>query len=284
MRLKLLWADDQPDLVASFSAVLPPEYALTCCIDGVEALQRLTTETFDVVILDLSMPPGQWGGLWLLEQMKAASIKSPVIIVSGEGSQTETIKALRLGASDYVVKTQMSSELRERVENVVASAAASEIAGGESAVVEFKASARWDRKLNIVAKHVEQSAVKTVAGFLNSVEGGRLYIGVDDNANIVGILLDLASLGSRQDVDAYENWLMTTIITRIGKEVIPFISMSFREIEHQPVCQITVRPASRPVFVTEAGKEQFFARAGNSTRELSGREMLEYCKIRWPHD
>jgi hypothetical protein len=48
--------------------------------------------------------------------------------------------------------------------------------------------------------------------------------------------------------------------------------------------QVTVRPALHPAFVTEAGKEQFFARAGNSTRELSGREMLEYCKIRWPHD
>jgi hypothetical protein len=45
---------------------------------------------------------------------------------------------------------------------------------------------------------------------------------------------------------------------------------------------VCVRPALGPVFVADgAAGEHFFIRTGNSTRQLSTREAIEYCKLRW---
>ena len=65
------------------------------------------------------MPPGKWGGLWLLEEIKKFHYRVPVIVISGEGTQTETIKALRLGASDYVTKDKVEEELLDRIHTLI---------------------------------------------------------------------------------------------------------------------------------------------------------------------
>ena len=61
------------------------------------------------------MPPEEWGGLWALEEIRKFNQKIPVIIISGEGTQSETIKALRMGA-DYVTKDDLQTDLLQRVE------------------------------------------------------------------------------------------------------------------------------------------------------------------------
>ena len=59
------------------------------------------------------------GGLLLLERIRNARIHVPVIILSGEGTQTETIKAMRLGAKDYVVKENIKEELLPNVSQLL---------------------------------------------------------------------------------------------------------------------------------------------------------------------
>ena len=118
--IRILWADDQTDIVNTFSSVLAPLSAkITSVKDGNEAVQKLKTGYFDILLLDLKMPPEEWGGLWALGELRKFNKKIPVIILSGEGTQSETIKALRLGAQDYVTKDKVQTDLLQRVEMVL---------------------------------------------------------------------------------------------------------------------------------------------------------------------
>ena len=121
--MRILWADDQEDVARTFQPLLSSLRAtIIDARDGEQALHRLTEEFFDLAIVDLMMPPGTWGGLWLLERLSERRIHVPVLILSGEGNQAETIKALRLGARDYVRKDEVEVELLERISALAAEA------------------------------------------------------------------------------------------------------------------------------------------------------------------
>lgn len=114
--IKILWTDDQVDIANTFSHLLNSlKPNITIVKSGEEALIALNRGNFDLLILDLMMPPDKWGGLWLLEQMSETRKRLPTIVLSGEGTQTETVTALRLGADDYVLKTNVEKELLEQV-------------------------------------------------------------------------------------------------------------------------------------------------------------------------
>ena len=115
--MRILWADDQLELAKTFSLSILEgnKHKLTFVDDGQKALTLLNDRVFDVVILDLAMPPGAWGGLWVLERLRDLGHRIPVIVLSGEGRQPETIKAIRYGARDFITKEQASTELSERL-------------------------------------------------------------------------------------------------------------------------------------------------------------------------
>ncbi len=158
---------------------------------------------------------------------------------------------------------------------------ASLIARGESADLEFKSSARWDTRHNKPNKEMEAVIVKTVASFLNAEAGGTLLIGVEDNGNVVGLQHDYKTLGRKQDRDGFENWLTTLLLGAYGKDTSPLIRISFHEVEHKEVCRVIAQPSSKPVFVRDDKAQHLYIRTGNSTRLLSTREAIEYCKMRW---
>lgn len=193
--MKVLWADDQVDVAKTFAQSLLPRFAeVDFAGSGDEALEKLTAQAFDVVLLDLAMPPGRWGGLWLLERLRSVIGKPPIIVVSGEGSQAETIKALRLGAADYVLKERLGDELNERIARVLEAGATTrrveqQIAAGESDRLEFKATLRLNLHTKKPDQQIELAVLKTIGAFLNST-GGTLIIGVADNGGVTGIEAD----------------------------------------------------------------------------------------------
>ena len=155
------------------------------------------------------------------------------------------------------------------------------IARGESAELEFKSSARWDMKQNKANPAMEQVVVKTVAAFLNSERGGTLLIGVDDDGRVTGLRHDYKMFGKQNSRDAYENFLTTLILNAFGKDATPLFNITFHQTEGQDVVRIGVKPSPKPVFVKDGQGEHLYIRAGNSTRQLTTREAIDYCKMRW---
>lgn len=70
--------------------------------DGAVALEMLQANQYDLLITDHQMP--RMTGIDLLKHLKVAQPELPVIVVTGEGSESIAVQALRLGATDYIQK------------------------------------------------------------------------------------------------------------------------------------------------------------------------------------
>lgn len=106
---KILVAEDDKFLANAYRVKLSKaSYEVTLVTDGEEAIQALSKEKFDLMILDLVMPKKD--GFWVLEEMKSKDeLKNiPVIVASNLGQKEDIEKAVSLGARDYIVKTDFS--------------------------------------------------------------------------------------------------------------------------------------------------------------------------------
>lgn len=122
-RARILVADDQRDVARTLTAQLRTSAsAISYVTDGEAAIERMEKGGVDLLLLDMKMPPDDWGGLWALGKMAQLELKVPVIVLSGEGGQKQTIQAMRLGASDWVDKDAAGRELLDRCADVLRTA------------------------------------------------------------------------------------------------------------------------------------------------------------------
>jgi CheY-like chemotaxis protein len=85
--------------------------------NGKQALDHMGKNRPDMVITDLQMP--EMDGLQLVTQVRARYPAIPVILMTGKGSEEIAVEALQRGAASYVPKSQLSSKLRQIVEEVL---------------------------------------------------------------------------------------------------------------------------------------------------------------------
>jgi len=84
--------------------------------DGIEALNQLKNETFDIVLLDISLPDRN--GLEVLQSIKTKWPTTNVLMLSMHPQEQYAIRALSLGASGYLTKDTASDELHLAVNRV----------------------------------------------------------------------------------------------------------------------------------------------------------------------
>lgn len=116
---KVLVIDDSSLIHKMFRLILP-HCTLICASDGHEALQKLAGDPdVDLIFLDINMP--RMNGLEFLAQVKAdAAVASiPVIIVSTEGKEEDTIRGLRAGAAAYVKKPFQNETIQDLIRRVM---------------------------------------------------------------------------------------------------------------------------------------------------------------------
>jgi hypothetical protein len=150
---------------------------------------------------------------------------------------------------------------------------------GEGPRVEFKSTARWDVREKKKNAELEKVIVKTVAGFLNS-DGGTLLIGVEDGGAVVGLEQDYQTI-HKKNRDGYELFLQDLLLNNVGKDLSPQLAITFHAVDGKDLCRVGVQPSPRPVFIKDGNFEHLYVRTGNSTRLLTTKEALEYCKTRW---
>jgi DNA-binding NtrC family response regulator len=101
--IKVLLVDDEKDFVNSLSErIQMRELDSKIAYDGEQALELVTDEIPDVVVLDLRMPGID--GLEVLERLKKNYPNVQVIILTGHGSEEDERISKRLGAYDYLQK------------------------------------------------------------------------------------------------------------------------------------------------------------------------------------
>ena len=98
---------------------------LVSAMNGLEALDKLSQESgIELVLLDINMPV--MNGLQFLQNLHKEGIHKdlPVIIVSTEGKEEDTLRGLTLGARGYVKKPFQPTELHNIIEKVMAGSTA----------------------------------------------------------------------------------------------------------------------------------------------------------------
>ncbi len=96
--------DDDPKIVYAIKMILENEkYEIISCSSGQQCLDLLAeSHTIDVIFLDIAMP--KISGLQVLEEIKKRGINIPVIVITGFGTVDTAIKAIQLGAFEYITK------------------------------------------------------------------------------------------------------------------------------------------------------------------------------------
>jgi DNA-binding response OmpR family regulator len=115
---RILIIDDEPNARLHFRTALEGEgYQVAEAASGSTAREQVLDEPFDLAILDVRLPGV--GGLELLEQLRAAAMVTPVMVVAADGSVPDAVHAMKLGAIDFLEMPLRPDELRRRVAEVV---------------------------------------------------------------------------------------------------------------------------------------------------------------------
>ncbi len=115
---RILLVDDEAGIRASLTRVLADEgYVVETADTGEKGLERLRAGGFHLVLLDVWLPGKD--GLGILEEIRAAGMDVPVLMISGHASIDAAVKATKLGAFDFVEKPLSIEKITLTVRNAL---------------------------------------------------------------------------------------------------------------------------------------------------------------------
>lgn len=118
MTMNILIIDDEPDLLERLKSVLTGEhYTVETAGDGRSGLEKIWNDTYDLILLDIMLPG--MNGLEVLSEIRAAGIRTPVLMLTAKGDIEDKVAGLNLGADDYLAKPFSLAELLARVRALI---------------------------------------------------------------------------------------------------------------------------------------------------------------------
>jgi len=117
-KANLLIVDDEASTLASLSrAFRLAGHDATVCDNAAKALELAKSDNFDLIFSDVVMPGKD--GLSLLEDLRAAGVATPVVMMSGQAHIEMAVRATKLGAVDFLEKPVATGKLLLTVENTL---------------------------------------------------------------------------------------------------------------------------------------------------------------------
>ena len=118
MKHCILIVDDEPNVRLNYRVTLETEgFEVREASDAGAALRELAGKDFDLAILDMRMP--EMDGLELLESMRERNIQTPVVIITAYGDVPHAVRAMKLGAIDFLEKPLTPEALRSTVGEIL---------------------------------------------------------------------------------------------------------------------------------------------------------------------
>jgi signal transduction histidine kinase len=103
IKIKIILVDDEELILGLFRSVLQTQgYEVDIAVDGQQALQLCAENDYHIMITDLNMP--NMDGMALLKRVKDRWPMMEVIVVTGYGTMQTAIEAMKVGASDFIIK------------------------------------------------------------------------------------------------------------------------------------------------------------------------------------
>lgn len=115
MNERILIVEDEKELCMMLGDRLSSEgYLVDFAFDGATGLQKITSATFDLIILDIMLPAKS--GLELCAHIRQSGMGTPILVLTALSQTIEKVAGLKLGADDYVTKPFDTLELMARIE------------------------------------------------------------------------------------------------------------------------------------------------------------------------
>jgi len=114
----ILLVEDEENLHEALRLNLELEgYEITSAYSGPEALQKVSQEYFDLIIMDIMLP--QTDGITVIETIRIQNNETPILILSAKNSSSDRVLGLKKGADDYLTKPFNLEELLLRVQKLI---------------------------------------------------------------------------------------------------------------------------------------------------------------------
>ncbi len=121
MTIHALVVDDSMQLRRSVMYALQRLSDVVCveAADGAEAIKKSQQQQFDIVLTDINMPV--LDGLKLVAHLRADAVnaKVPIIVITTESAEADRSRAMKLGASAYLVKPVQANEILQTVQKLL---------------------------------------------------------------------------------------------------------------------------------------------------------------------
>ena len=150
---------------------------------------------------------------------------------------------------------------------------------GEGKETEFKSTLRWDINKACLNTDLEFLVIRAIASFLNTI-GGSLFIGVDDNGNILGLEKDYQTL-KKSNSDGFLLTLTNLVNTYFERNTHDLINCIIVNIMNKEICFIETKRSDSPILVKKKDAEYFFIRTSSGSQKLTSEEMINYIRSHW---
>jgi signal transduction histidine kinase len=192
---RILVVDDEPINIKILNVALRDEYDISVATNGKAALEFVDSgNALDLILLDIMMP--EISGLEVLEELRKTHSLSelPIIMATAMDQSTDIVKALELGANDYVTKPIDIPVLKARVQTQI----------------NLKVLSELKNKFLGIAAHDLRNPLSVIKGYVGLFTAGILgevpeeqkeYYGLIDNAcesmlQLINDLLDISAIES----------------------------------------------------------------------------------------
>jgi DNA-binding response OmpR family regulator len=113
-RTVLIVDDDAPSRLVLSIVCDSRGHTVIEAASGADALDAVTRIRPDLILLDVSLP--DMSGLEVCTRVRAAGVKTPILMLSGHADPADVARGLRLGADEYISKPYELRELLERID------------------------------------------------------------------------------------------------------------------------------------------------------------------------
>lgn len=112
----ILVVDDDKDIVGAIAKLLEMEgYKVIKAYDGLEALEKLTENSIQLILIDVMMP--KLDGLSTMMKIRATE-NIPILVLSAKSEDTDKVLGLSMGADDYITKPYNPMELDTKAKSL----------------------------------------------------------------------------------------------------------------------------------------------------------------------
>lgn len=163
--MKILIVDDSKNIRITIQHLLENEnHEFDIAMNGEEALDKILTNEFDLVFLDIRMPT--LDGMEVLREIRKKGNKTPVVILSAYGTVDNAVEAMKLGVVDFMTKPFTPTEIRELLQSFEKREALTEeeeepekelsLAELEQYVKRLISSEKYEKAMDILKKYLEK--------------------------------------------------------------------------------------------------------------------------------